>query len=122
MKKSSLYQSFQAPLRQMSRDGMTNREIAEKAGMSQSYVNQLLNGDAEQFGKVRIDMLIDLFPDVFRQLVVVNGDNHGAAIVNGDATINEAQGGNNPALMKAIIEDDTICDKCKIKVLKMLAK
>jgi transcriptional regulator with XRE-family HTH domain len=122
MKKSSLYQSFQAQLRQMSRDGMTNREIAEKAGMSQSYVNQLLNGDAEQFGKVRIDMLIDLFPDVFRQLVVVNGDNHGAAIVNGDATINEAQGGNNPALMKAIIDDDTICDKCKIKVLKMLAK
>ena len=103
--------------------GMTNQAIADMGGLTHGHVNRLLNGPSSNLGKVKLETLVKLFPELFTSIVQnVHADN-GIGIANGDyATVNNAQSLDALRLEKSILDDDGICDSCKIKVLKLLKK
>ena len=57
-------------LRQRRDDGETNQSIADSCGMSQQRINEYLNGDAEQIGKMRLSAALRLFPFPFRDAAI----------------------------------------------------
>ena len=58
-------------LRQRRDDGETNQSIADSCGMSQQRINEYLNGDAEQIGKMRLSAALRLFPFLFRDAAAI---------------------------------------------------
>ena len=108
------------------RQEMTQQEMAKKAGCSQSYINHLLNNSADNLANVRLDILLRLFPELFYSIIQKSQVENGIGISNGDnATVNTTiQSGTflKDNLLSAVLDDDTICDKCKVKVLKLLKK
>ena len=103
------------------RNEMTQQEMAKKAGCAQSYINHILNSPPDTLATVRLDILLKLFPELFASVVQnVHADN-GIGIANGDyATVNNTQSYDSIQLERSILDDDDICDKCKVKVLKLL--
>lgn len=59
------YEELQTRLKKRRSDGWTNQRMAELAETSQTHINRLLNGDAEQFAKVAFGTLLRLFPSFF---------------------------------------------------------
>ena len=115
----------------------SNQKIADETNISQSYINQLLNGRRSFYG-LSLKNLLLLFPEIQHVLeeyytqgglsasVIGNGS---AASVNGNATAAPVTIGaakessiNLSELSSAILNDDNICDACKVKVLKIMQK
>lgn len=112
----TVYETIRARLNEEKREGKTDAELAARAGCAQPQINRMLNQPIEYLEKVSLRTIVRLFPDLFAT---------GVSIGNANGTNNVTNvsiGKDNSALIAAIINDDTICDKCKIKVLKMLAK
>ena len=134
-------------LQQRRRAGITNREMATQAGCSQPHINDLLNhtkkrkkkGEVEvekevSLADLKFETLLKLFPEVQAILeehfahqespsatVVGNGS---AAAVNGNATAAPvtyaSPSPDRGKLTSAVLNDDAICDACKVRVLKLL--
>ena len=70
---ANLYTQFQNELKSRSIKGMTNRELALQANTSQPHINRLLNGDAEQLAKLKVETFLELFPRV-KELLMSHAD------------------------------------------------
>lgn len=123
------YKTLFALLTRRSEEGQTNQQIANIAGCSQQHINRLLNGDASQFGKVKLETLLKLFPAFFAPCLsggaktTLNNSNGNAIANNGTAIVSRPDGAfQKEQVVTAILNDDTICDTCKVRVLKLLNK
>ncbi len=124
------YSNLQQKLRDERNSGETNQTMADKAGISQSHMNRLLNGDAGQIGSLKFDTVLKLFPEIktilerelggqgAHQTASANGD--GAAASVGGIAIAGGAIPDYQRVMNTIIDDQTICDTCKIRVLKII--
>ncbi|MBQ7178186.1 MAG: helix-turn-helix transcriptional regulator [Victivallales bacterium] len=129
----TFWEILQQNLRVMRDNGMTNEEIAKKGGISQSYVNLLLNKSPDQFKKIKIETLMLLFPDIFNELVKSSGATsvgnavanatpvHGnATAINGNVTQSALDGPLLDQLQSAILDDGKMCAECKVRVLQLI--
>ena len=128
----TIYQLFHDGLKRMRDAGATNREIAEKVGCSHQQINRMLNKGAEYFEKVEFRTLVKLFPEIFDEILRKYGaqgggagqaivNSPGAATVNGNAnSVHIAQGAALAAAELKILDDTDICDKCKVRVLRII--
>ena len=73
---ANLYTQLQNELKSRSIKGMTNRELALQANTSQPHINRLLNGDAEQLSKLKVETFLELFPQV-KDLLMSHADDLG---------------------------------------------
>lgn len=106
----------------------SNQKIADETNLSQSYINQLLNGRRSFYG-LSLRNVLQLFPEIQHVLedyytkhqgassISISG-NGSAASVNGNATVAPMKDYSH--LRKEILEDGEICDRCKIKMLTHL--
>ena len=116
------------------RAGITNKALANQAGCSQPHINDLLNHKNNvRVGTLKFETLLRLLPEVRMVLerafcngaaastATVNG-NGSAAAVNGNATAAPVTltDGHLESKRDAILDDDGICDACKVRVLKIL--
>lgn len=62
------FERLHSDLKSRSLHGMTNRELALMANISQQHINRLLNGPPSQLGKLRAETLLELFPRVMHIL------------------------------------------------------
>ena len=121
------YQLLQDLLKQRRAGGQTNQQMADVADTSHQHINRLLNGKPEQFGKVKLETLLRLFPSFFAPCL--NGgattnltNSNGNAISNSGIAISSHQTDvlQKEQLVTAILNDEGICDACKVRVLKLL--
>lgn len=123
------YQILQELLRQKRAEGQTNQCIADVANTSQQHINRLLNGDAAKFGKLKFETLLRLFPAFFAPCIsggvktTLTNSNGNAIANNGTAIVSQLDGAfHKEQVVTAILNDDKICDTCKVRVLKILQK
>lgn len=95
---ANLYTQLQNELKSRSIKGMTNRELALQANTSQPHINRLLNGDAEQLAKLKVETFLELFPQV-KELLLSHADDLGedaasASVANISSPHAVAAGGN----------------------------
>lgn len=95
---ANLYTQFQNELKSRSIKGMTNRELASQANTSQPHINRLLNGDAEQLAKLKVETFLELFPRV-KELLLSHADDltsetSAASVANISSPHAVAAGGN----------------------------
>ncbi|MBQ7178484.1 MAG: helix-turn-helix transcriptional regulator [Victivallales bacterium] len=106
------------------RNEMTQQEMAKKAGCAQSYINHILNNPADCLANVRLDILLRLCPELFSNIIQNGQVENGIGISNGNnATVNTTIHSSTFArekLSSAVLDDDSICDACKVKILKLL--
>ena len=120
----TIYDYFQLRLKELNRQGATDRVLAEKAGVSHAQINRMRNAGVQYLEKVGLGTLVKLFPDIFDRLLKEEGHtvsisgNGSAASVNGNATVAPMKDYSH--LRKEILEDGEICDRCKIKMLTHL--
>lgn len=94
----NIYSYLQSVIRQRSASGITNREMANQANTSQQHINRLLNGDAEQLAKLKVETFLELFPQV-KELLLSHADDLGedaasASVANISSPHAVAAGGN----------------------------
>lgn len=123
------YKALFSLLTQRSEAGQTNQQIANIAGCTQQHINRLLNGKPEQIGKVKLETLLKLFPAFFAPCLsggaktTLNNSNGNAIANNGTAIVSQLDGAlPKEQVVTAILNDDKICDTCKVRVLKILQK
>ena len=130
----TLTQILDAKLQEQRKAGKTNKEMAELAGCSQQHMNDLLNHKKNvKIETLKFGTILRLFPQIQQVLedyftqhqggssVSVNG-NGSAAAVNGNATAAPVTLTDVHLEDKrdTILDDDGICDACKVRVLKIL--
>lgn len=113
--------------------GVTNNEMAKRAGISQPHINFLLNSEAINLGSLKFNTVLRLFPRIAEQIeryyAVAKADDHSVAEVVGtgyaEANNNSRATVSNPqtdtrfdALEGAILDDPKICDACKVATLR----
>ena len=96
------------------RSGATQREIADRANLTDAYINNLLSGK-RKVETMKLETLFKLFP---KAEIYLNGAN--IATDNAHQVINS--GNNFELVAEKIINDDTLSADEKIKVLKVLHK
>ena len=94
----NIYSYLQSVIRQRSASGITNREMANQANTSQQHINRLLNEDAEQLAKLKVETFLELFPQV-KELLLSHADDLGedaasASVANISSPHAVAAGGN----------------------------
>ena len=121
------YHLLQDLLKQRRAEGQTNQQMADVADTSHQHINRLLNGKPEQFGKVKLETLLRLFPSFFAPCLsggvkTTLTNSNGNAIANNGTAIVSPQDDllKKEQLVTAILNDDGICDACKVRVLKLL--
>ena len=133
----SINETLQQRIRNWRESGMTNQEIADKASISHSHANRLLNGSSENIGSLKFNTVLTLFPDIqeaiAKHLNLPNATNvndagtatatdGSAASINGDATVNNAPlPPDFGEIMPEIMASD-MCDACKVKAFNIVAK
>ena len=111
-------------LKNRSRNGETNQEIADSAGMSQSRINYLLHGSSEIFGKVSLENIMHLFPSLvvaFPNNMTLTQNANSGNILNGGGNI--TVGDNSEYLRKRLTEaiiDADLPPESKVQVLKVI--
>ncbi len=122
-----MYEKFQQILRERRNQGETDEAIARTANTSHQHINRLINGSPEQFAKVKFETMLKLFPGIIRIMerdgqINQNNSPGAAAAIGGNATAqNESDLSRyRGRLMESIIDNNGICDSCKVKVLKIL--
>lgn len=122
------YKALFSLLTQRSKAGQTNQQIANIAGCTQQHINRLLNGKPEQIGKVKLETLLKLFPAFFApclsgsvKTTLTNSNGNAIATNNGTAIVSQPEGAfPKEQVVTAILNDDKICDTCKVRILKLL--
>ncbi len=133
-----LFQLLDAILQAERKNGKTNQELAEKAGCSHQHINDLLNHKKNvRIETLKFGTILRLFPELQKVIedylehhtlagakdgkISQNNSPGAAASIGGDA-VASSDSTLRAHLLTAILDDDTICDKCKVKVLKLLKK
>lgn len=119
-----LFDELLQRLRSERAQGVTNREMAERAGLSQQHINGILNGKRPLKG-MSIESIIRLFPGLKITLdkSAMNlgnvRDGVGAAAGPVTLTVNPTSEADLTAAADRIMESD-MCDACKVKAWKLL--
>jgi len=122
-----MFDRLQRILKERRDNGETNEEIARTAEISHQHVNRLLNGSPDQFAKLQFGTILKLFPGIVQFEDQKGGhisqnNSPGAAASIGGSAIANFYADFRQQLMSDILNDDSICDACKVKVLKLLQK
>ena len=127
MEVNMLYDEIRNALKQKMAEGMTQDELAKKAGVSRSHICHLKNG-SRSIGGISLETLLKLFPHA---TIHLNGDTISgtATSTNGIAVVGNHFSGSvahTPeckekldAISGAVLDPD-IPDDAKIKVLKII--
>ena len=96
---------------------MTQQEIADRAGLTNQHINNLLSGK-RKVESMKLETLLKLFPNAQIKLErpQIAGDN--AIQVQGNVNVK----GDDSAVVDKILNDDTLSAEEKVKVLKVLKK
>jgi len=114
----NIYEEIRAALVRKWRSGETQQEIADRAGLTNQHINNLLSGK-RKVESMKLETLFKLFPNAEIKLdrTQIAGDN--AIQVGGNLTV---AGRDDSAVTDKILNDDTLTAEEKIKVLKVLKK
>ena len=138
-----IFDLFIILLKNLKAENVTDVELAAKAHCSQAKINAMLNGTKEKpkasaktahevVEKVEFRTLVKLFPEIFDEILRKYGaqgggagqaivNSPGAATVNGNAnSVHIAQDAALAAAELKILDDTDICDKCKVRVLRII--
>ncbi len=131
----NIYSYLQSVIRQRSASGITNREMANQANTSQQHINRLLNGDAEQLAKLKVETFLELFPQV-KELLLSHADDLGedaasASVANISSPHAVAAGGNvevhqdgasseKLGRLAAFVLASSLSDEEKVAAMKLL--
>ena len=110
-----IYEKIREALRQEWQNGATQQEIAERANVTNPYINNLLSGK-RKVESMKLETLFKLFPQAEINL--------SGAQLAGDHAV-QIQGGvsmDTRNLMNKILSTDELSDAEKVKVLKVLQK
>ena len=112
----SIYEEIRAALIREWRNGATQQEIADRAGVTNPYINNLLSGK-RKVESMKLETLFKLFPraEIKLERPQIAGDY--AVQVQGNVSIAEES-----AIIDKILNDDTLSAEEKVKVLKVLKK
>lgn len=111
---NKIYKEIQERLIAEWRKGATQREIADRANLTDAYINNLLSGK-RKVETMKLETLFKLFPNAEINL-------HGAQIAGDHATQVINQGGDFEKNAEKILNDETLSAEEKIKFLKVLKK
>ncbi len=115
-------------LKNRNQESGTNKRLADKSQVSQAYVNMLLNGKRPIMG-LSLRKFLQIFPEAktilerelggqgAHQTASANGDG-AAASVGGIAIAGGVIPDYQQSIMDAIINDDSMCDKCRTIALR----
>lgn len=130
-----LLELLDAILQEERKLGKTNEELASKAGCSHQHINDLLNHKKNvRIETLKFGTILRLFPELqhvieeylVHHTFVGTQTNIGGHAANGNNIHIEGavitSNANLSSIASAILNDDSICDTCKIKVLKLLQK
>jgi len=112
----SIYEEIRQALIQEWRNGATQQEIADRAGLTNQHINNLLSGK-RKVESMKLETLFKLFPGATIKLdrPQIAGDN--AVQIQGNVSIAEES-----TVIDKILNDDTLSAEEKVKVLKVLKK
>ena len=124
----TIFEQLQAILRKERDSGSTNQSIGDRVGLSHAHINRLLNGSADRIESLKFGTVLKLFPGLIR---IVDKDGQisqtnspGAVVAIGENSIANTKSNDNiklnNQLMSNILNDDEICDSCKVRILKIL--
>ena len=117
-------------LQEERKQGATNKQMADRAGISQQHMNFILNGKRD-LGGMSFEVMMRLFPKLERILIenLHVGDEHSHTITgNGNIVANHnftATVNNAPLppdfgeIMPEIMASD-MCDACKVKAYNII--
>ncbi len=116
----NIYEQISEALHKEWKEGATQQEIADRAGVTNQHINNLLSGK-RKIESMKLETLLKLFPKVKIDLT-------GAQFAGNNSV--QVQGGNYgninslslDAMLDKILADDTLSDAEKIKVIKVLKK
>ena len=113
----TIYDEIRAAIRAEWEGGATQQEIADRANVTNPYINNLLSGK-RKVESMKLETLFKLFPkaEIFLQGAQIAGDN--AIQVQGNLSVSDII---SPIIDK-ILNDDTLSAEEKVKVLKVLKK
>ena len=118
----TIYETIRSRLTELRSTGKTDRELADIAGCTQQQINRMINKPVEYLETVSLKTIVRLFPDLFSSAKATANGTGAAAAINGTAI----GGNNNQAdkvlndLESGVLDDEQICDKCKIRVLRLI--
>jgi transcriptional regulator with XRE-family HTH domain len=124
------YAALQDLLRKKRARGATNQEMAGAADISQPHINRLLNGPAENLGKVKLETLVRLFPQEFARVaetrvVAIASGSGSAASVHGNATAAPValttEAPLADAIMEKLLSAPGLCDPCRLAAVRIVA-
>lgn len=112
----NIYEEIRQALIREWRNGATQQEIADRAGLTNQHINNLLSGK-RKVESMKLETLFKLFPRAIIKLErpLIAGDH--AVQVQGNVSIAE-----DSAIIDKILNDDTLSAEEKVKVLKVLKK
>lgn len=113
----TIYEEIRAALIREWRGGATQQEIADRAGLTNQHINNLLSGK-RKVESMKLETLLKLFPhaEIKLERPQIAGDN--AIQVQGNVSVKS----DDSAVVDKILNDDTLSDEEKVKVLKVLKK
>ncbi len=129
-----LLQLLDAILQTERKNGKTNQELAEKAGCSQQHINDLLNHKKNvRIETLKFGTILRLFPEL-QQVIEDYLEHH--TLAGAQTSIGHAANGNNihiegavttsalnlGEISAAVLNNDKICDSCKVQILKIIQK
>ena len=122
------YDDILAELAEVYKAGATQKEIADKAGISHQYISQLMTGRVKP-ESLTLRKLSQLFPDA---RIVFGGDrrigdvhhNTNSPVIQGDGNTVAAQPSEETAsaFLQRIMESDDIDAETKVKIYRMLIR
>ena len=122
------YADILAELAEVYKAGATQKEIADKAGISHQYISQLMTGRVKP-ESLTLRKLSQLFPDA---RIVFGGDrrigdvhhNTNSPVIQGDGNTVAAQPSEETAsaFLQRIMESDDIDAETKVKIYRMLIR
>ena len=113
-----IYQEIREALIREWRSGATQQEMADRAGVTNPYINNLLSGK-RKVESMKLETLFKLFPNAEIKLdrTQIAGDN--AIQVGGNLTV---AGRDDSDVTDKILSTDDLTAEEKVKVLKVLKK
>lgn len=112
----NIYEEIREALIREWRSGLTQQEMADRAGVTNPYINNLLSGK-RKVESMKLETLFKLFPhaEIRLERPQIAGDN--AIQIQGDVNMRS-----DDAAIDKILNDDTLSAEEKVKVLKVLKK
>ena len=119
-------------LQEERKHGATNRQMADRAGISQQHMNCILNGKRD-LGGVSFEVMMRLFPKLERILIenlhiqdthsqAITGNGNIVANHNSTATANYPSTALLDAALDYVLEDPELCEKCRMAAIRCIRK